>query len=212
MRFSTACFFMAIGFLSCQPGPSQQDAELKSKLDTLNNRLGRLEQKTQSKETANVIADSIHVIQPAPLAKVPKRIKPEEDPHSVLTPNESDIPHFFKGSIPPRLSYKITPWIDGRRKVTIYRPNGDVSWEINDEQFSWSSTTSIIRMHPNGAIAELEISFNPGASLYHYWERITLDDSNMPISKTKDRTPPYGLDEYPLPEKWDSMAHQWVKP
>jgi hypothetical protein len=76
---------------------------------------------------------------------------------------------------------------------------------------SFQVISEVKSRHPNGAIASIEISENPGASMYFYTTTITFNTTNVPEWKTTETYPPTLENSMNNSWYWMAKDHQWKK-
>ncbi len=119
--------------------------------------------------------------------------------------------YFYKGT-PRRLSVEITGWIDGKRTLTFYNPQGEVTYVIHDVRMSYSSVSNPEKFHDNGACALVQTHLNPGASMYWYESEISFDENNYPLWKIDIQKPERSLEQNMNNKSWwDAHEKKWIK-
>lgn len=201
---------------SCVPheNKSNADAELLNKIDSLRSELKELKQ-LQQKDS--IITDTIiKLVQPAfPPKKILKqkdtdtKVSPKAKPEKIILPKNVVEKFYYKNS--KRISVIVTPWLDGKRTVTLFDTLGNETYRFNDVRLSYSNTTEIKEFHQNGAVSKMHNHINPGASMYWYDTDIYFDINNVPISKMELRQPA-SLDDYMNGKSlWNKETKSWEK-
>lgn len=116
----------------------------------------------------------------------------------------------FNYYVNKRISVKTTPWLNGERWVLLYNLQGEETYRHKDVHKSYS-VIAHLNFHPNGAVAQMKISENPGASMYWYETTITFSTTNDPQQKTSERNPYEELTINKPWEYWDKKTKQWKK-
>lgn len=184
----------------------------KKEVDELKKEIVRLQE--DIREVKELLKESR--IQKTPEKKIEKTlpvIEPEkiEIVKPVVTEDKETI-HFYNSRIGKDIiSVRITPWKEGRRKIFLYDPKGNITFEREDVRMSYSDTASIERFHDNGAVAVLHIHLNPGASMYWYDTSITFSTSNEPEWKTATKHPSTLEELMDNKYYWDKKEKVWKK-
>ena len=160
------------------------------------------------------VTDTIRTIKEQPLVAKPK-IKLEEKKETPLLPRQSahkalQTDTAFNYYVNKRISVKTTPWLNGERWVLLYNLQGEETYRHKDVHKSYS-VIAHLNFHPNGAVAQMKISENPGASMYWYETTITFSTTNDPELKTSERKPYEELTINKPWEYWDKKTKQWKK-
>ena len=109
-------------------------------------------------------------------------------------------------------SVYFTRWKDDRQDIFLYDPNGNEMYRLENVQLSYSIRAEIKSFHPNGAVHQVSVHTNPGASMYMYESIITFSDHNEPLTK-EDFTSPARLEDFMNNvSNWNKEKNQWVKP
>ncbi|MBP6731043.1 MAG: hypothetical protein KA149_03235 [Chitinophagales bacterium] len=156
--------------------------------------------------------DTIRTIKEQPLVAKPK-IKLEEKKETSLLPRQSahkalQTDTAFNYYVNKRISVKTTPWLNGERWVLLYNLQGEETYRHKDVHKSYS-VIAHLTFHSNGAVAQMKISENPGASMYWYETTITFSTTNDPELKTSERKPYEELTTNKPWEYWDRKTKQW---
>jgi hypothetical protein len=129
-----------------------------------------------------------------------------------VTTEEKEIVHYYNPRMGKnKVSARITPWKDGRRKMYLYDPYGNITFEREDVRLSYSDTATIKKFHENGAVAVLHTHMNPGASMYWYEATITFSINNEPEWKTKMKHPSTLEEMMNNKYYWDKKTKTWKK-
>jgi hypothetical protein len=120
------------------------------------------------------------------------------------------IYHYFKPS--GKLSVKIAPMLEGRRKIFFYNYLGEITIVLEDVNLSFSESHSI-NFRENGSVNNVKKHTNPGASRYWYECNITFSNSNEPEWMVCEQLPMESLDDFFNKNKyyWDKKNKSWVK-
>jgi hypothetical protein len=176
-------------------------------LDSVLKRIPIVDTITISKKKDTLIKQNkTNIISPS--QSQPSLKKLEKQP-LVITPTTHVNEQIFYYTSSKQISIRFFPWIDGRRLVVLYHPNGTESYRIEDVRHSYTSITSVRQLHPNGAVASLHIDLNPGASMYMYDTDITFDTQNYPLWKKNNQWPTSLEEQTKAPEYWDRIEKKW---
>jgi len=226
LLLATLMFLIASSLLfSCGDGPDTR--ALEARIDSLNREVSYLRDSLRYTHSTTTIPQHTEPAQPAPVETQPdvlspkpithqeqKTTKQEEKPAPEPTPSTF---HQDKGSIeyyignPKRKSLEITPWKDGRRELRFYGLDGALTYVQKDVNMSYHITSEVVSRHPNGAIASIEISENPGASLYFYTTTIRFNTVNVPEWKTTETYPPTLENSMNNSWYWSVKEQEWKK-
>lgn len=122
--------------------------------------------------------------------------------------NSDTTIHYYSNR---KISAKISPWKDGKRKILLFHPNGQITYTIDDTKLSYSSI-STLKFRPDGSVEKINIEINPGASRYRYKNLITFSNQNEPEWKHAEKFPQESLDDFfDLDYFWDKNSRQWKK-
>lgn len=209
--------FLAV--MSCSDNRSKQDEfallkaqvdSMKAVVDSINNNRER-----ELKDSMNTGTNAIEFLRTDTGSKYLLQ-RPLQNPiteKKMLNPSVTTVDdttrHYYQNS--KRISIKISPWNNGKRTLSFYDPFGKSCYEINDVRLSYSEVTQIKKFHSNGAVDVIERSINPGASLYHYQEKITFDTDNQPLWKQTSTHPAESPEDQPENFWWDKKSHTWRK-
>lgn len=214
--FSFVIAFFISPFFSCNSSSQQEQRVLAEKVDSLYAEVSKLkallEEKKetsdtlpatpQQKDTSVTLTAKETLKETAPLEK-----KKPQPPKPTAPQNDTTYHYYDSG----KLSVKITPWSEGKRKLFFYDLKGAQTFELEDVRMSYSITTQL-KFHPNGAASVAEIHTNPGASRYWYETEITFDTANEPLLRYDRQMPQERIDlEENLPSFWNKQKQQWVK-
>jgi hypothetical protein len=176
------CFFS-----SCQ-NPAKRESE--KVIDSLNKNIMILTSMIDSlKELKN---DAIDTKKKQPenehkLKKIPSQPQKINTHKAAIPEDEDTIKYYYKNN--HKISCKITPWNNGKRKLLFYNPNGIISYIIEDMKFSFTSISEINKFHENGAVALVTVNLNPDASMYWYKSVISFSQNNEPEWKEDHQYP-----------------------
>lgn len=215
MRISFVLVSLLLLFFGCTSGTSTDSdsaqKRVEQKLDSLLKVIVEM-RRQQAREDSlhSKEADSTSVVQhqdaevkPAVKSK-PERVAPAKKPNQ---PANDTTYHYYSNK---KLSVKITPWVEGKRKIFFYDLKGEQTFSLEDVRMSYSIITHL-QFHPNGAASKAEINNNPGASRYWYETVITFDTDNTPLVKTEQQMPIERIDLENLPSFWNKEKQQWIK-
>ncbi len=209
----------------CREGEkdTSESAELHKKIDKLQTEMQEIKQLLAQKNEVSAKDDAIV---PVPRDQVKTEInvtikKKEISKQKHVLPvvkkepvrpvvSEPEI-YYYKSFPAGRVSVKTTPWKDGRRTVTLYNPSGEKTFEREDVRQSYSDVCSFHRFHDNGALAEMSIHLNPGASMYWYDTAITFSKFNEPEWKTSIKHPSTLEEQTNSRFYWDKKEKSWKK-
>lgn len=215
MRFFILILLVTL-LQSCVPrdNKSNADEELLNKIDSLRSELKELKN-LQQKDS--MITDTIKKqlqpgIAPQKILKQKEtdtKVSPSPKREKIIVPKNVVEKFYYKNS--KRISVIITPWLDGKRTVTLFDTLGNETYRFNDAHLSYSNTTEIKEFHENGAVSKIKNHLNPGASMYWYDTDIYFDINNEPISKMELRQPA-SLDDYMNGKSlWNRKTKSWEK-
>ncbi|MEP7171708.1 MAG: hypothetical protein ABI855_20210, partial [Bacteroidota bacterium] len=190
--------------LSCQVSQLQKQVIDKNKLDGDAIDSAAITKQQTTLSTTKTIQPTTHSPLPATVQK--------QKINSADNKNESASVFYYYKDSPKRISVEITPWINGRRKVIFYDPFGKETYRCENVRMSYTITTALKKFHDNGAVAQIEIHNNPGASMYWYETEITFDINNEPQWKTEIQKPEMNLEQSMNNKSyWNANTKQWVK-
>jgi len=207
-------------FYGCDSGAESAHRQdiLISKLDSLQMAVDRLKSELDSSKQAELPAtqpsaeaekSNEKTQQTITVQKEKSKEKPVPETKQTIVTNETQL-HYYQG-MPKRLSARIGAWDgDNKRKIEFLDPYRKVTYTIEDVLRSYSSVSHLESFHPNGAVSQIDISLNPGASLNWYESTITFDINNQPLWKV-DRTMPYSAVEDAMGKKWYWSKGNWVR-
>jgi hypothetical protein len=157
-------------------------------------------------------ADNISTLKEQPLVAKTK-IKLDKKKENPPLPSQSaskvlQTDTAFSYYVNKCISVKTTPWLNGERRVLLYNLQGEETYRHKDVHKSYSFIAHLT-FHSNGAVAQMKISENPGASMYWYETTITFSTTNDPELKTSERKPYEELTTNKPWEYWDKKTKQW---
>ncbi|MFN8282584.1 MAG: hypothetical protein U0U67_05180 [Chitinophagales bacterium] len=216
MRF---CIIIVIIFITSQScirteDKSDSNTELLSKIDSLRNELKALKNVEKKDSIIFKQHDSIVIIKQEkpktiPVSKKDSIVNPVRKSEKTVIPKSTVQKFYYKNT--KRISVIITPWLNGKRTVTLFDTLGNETYHFDDVIQSYSNTTEIKQFHPNGAVAKINNHLNPGASMYWYDTDFEFDTNNEPVSKTEMRHPA-SLDDYMNGKSmWNKETKSWQK-
>lgn len=193
------------------------DERLIQKIDSLQKSVQALNDELNKKELPETISkpklpeiDTLikkkpnNQIAPLKVSSIPPKLTVTDPPNTIQQ-------YFYKGT-PRRLSVKITGWIDGKRTLTFYNPQGEETYVIHDVRMSYSSVSNPEKFHDNGACALVQTHLNPGASMYWNESEISFDENNYPLWKIDIQKPERSLEQNMNNKSWwDAHEKKWIK-
>jgi hypothetical protein len=209
--------------LSCGDGPDTR--ALEARIDSLHKEVNYLRDSLRTTSASSSNARVHEQVEPTPAkpeesptleekkteVMVPeKKIVPEQEPIKEMAARNQGQVEYYSGNTKAK-SLEITPWKDGRRELRFYSPDGNLQYTQKDVNMSYHIISEVKSRHPNGAIARIEISENPGASLYFYTTTITFNTMNVPEWKTTETYPPTLENSMNNSWYWVAKDHQWKK-
>ncbi len=211
---SIPVLFLSLYCVSCnQPVPENQ--KLITDIDSLRTEIRELKKALELQQDSSkklIVQDSVPkvkvddtVIKKKTEPPVVKKVTPSPQ----KSPMESDtLYHYYSNG---KISVKITPWQEGRRKSFFYDLYGAETFQIEDVRLSYSVTTQL-KFHPNGAVSKAEIHSNPGASRYWYESTITFSTTNDPLLKYSRQMPQERIDlDEQKPMFWNKQKKEWMR-
>lgn len=191
-------------FSGCAHTEKKDIAELNSKIDSLQAQIAELKVLLNEKQ--------LREKEPVQVPQVKPETVPEPVHKPVVIEEEKERIFYYKPETGvKKVSVKISPWKEGRRKMILYDPAGNVTFEREDVRMSYSDTATIERFHDNGAVAVLNIHLNPGASMYWYDTSITFSAANEPEWKTATKHPSTLEELMDNKYYWDKKEKVWKK-
>ena len=213
MKYVVALLGIII-LIACGEEQTTNDAKVQAQLDSINQQLLALRKQLKSNDSVNdpvakKDSNAIPDIPPTPPPPVPTDDrKKNPTPAPVVGGSETAV-YYYTGS--KKKSAEISPWVDGKRTITLYDPFGKVSYIFSDRNLSYSITTRLVTFHSNGAVQKAVVHNNPGASISWSESQITFSINNepewkevtmYPVELTIDGNPKY---------YWDKKQQNWVK-
>ncbi|MCU0416425.1 MAG: hypothetical protein MUE33_04475 [Cytophagaceae bacterium] len=213
----TVLFLLMVIFSGCNPTPLESTSILEQRLDSIQKTLDSVLHRLPKDSSFLKLPTDTTSIQPIPLLSTKKVVEKKQPllPKKRLEKIEpkkterTEELYYFTGTKNP--SIRFSPWVEGRRTITLYHPDGSISYTLEDAQLSYSSISRVTRFHPNGAVETLHIDLNPGASMYMYDTDITFDVQNDPLWKRDSQWPSSLEDQMKAPEYWDRRERRWKK-
>jgi outer membrane murein-binding lipoprotein Lpp len=193
---------------------------ISSQLDSLQSEIAELKTQLKEKESDNkpaqdtAAATNSNTVSPLPSPKVtetqthkPKQKEVKPLPQTKSAENDTIFHYYVNGKV----SVKIHPWKDSKRKIELFDLYGRQTFETEDIRMSYSVGNTLY-FHKNGAVSKIEESMNPGASMYMYYATMTFSTTNDPEVRTSRKQPESLQDQLKqVPEFWDKKARKWVK-
>ncbi|MCC6583366.1 MAG: hypothetical protein IT271_06665 [Chitinophagales bacterium] len=215
MRFFILILLAAL-LQNCVPRENKSNAneELLNKIDSLQSELKELKnlQQKDSIITDTIIKQVQPTIAPQKILKQKEtntKVSPSPKPEKTILPKNIVEKFYYKNS--KRISVIVTPWLDGKRTVTLFDTLGNETYRFKDVRLSYSNTTEIKEFHQNGAVSKMHNHINPGASMYWYDTDIYFDINNVPISKMELRQPASLDDNMNGKSLWNRETKSWEK-
>ncbi len=145
--------------------------------------------------------------------KTPKEKQKEEptkvQPKVLVDERRNEKTYYYNKS--KLVSLHISAWKDDRQEFKLYDLKGDLTYEFESIFKSYSVSVEIKSFHPNGAVHQVSVHTNPGASMYMYQSEYTFSDKNEPLTK-EDFTTPARLEDFmDNISTWNKEKKQWEK-
>ncbi|MBX7052240.1 MAG: DUF3987 domain-containing protein [Flavobacteriales bacterium] len=182
-------------------------AELQQAKDTSDKEaiMTSLEEKTPVEPKMPAETEREKVVTP-PSKPDPIPVKKEEI--SVVKKDSGEI-YYFKNSEKPSL--RISPWKEGKRELTFYNKSGEVTYVQDDVNIIYHEISEVKGIHENGAISQILIHQNPGASRNWSEALITFSEDNEPELKTITIYPVETITQYANNTyRYDRIGKKWV--
>ena len=103
-----------------------------------------------------------------------------------------------------------TPWENGASVFVIFDQKGDETYRFELIHSHYTVLLEIRSFHDSGAVNEIIISENPGASLYHFKTHYFFSVENQPEKRRFDHYPTTVEQALYNQEIWDSEQRKWV--
>ena len=203
---------------SCGAKFSRQQ-QLQVQIDSMQEQIKKLEEKnaivaidtTRKKIETVSTATAETKVKVAPLTKpapsTPTVTKPGILPGEKYPESKTDTTKYFYSN--NKLSVKVSPWVNGRRKTWLYDYSGGLTYEQEEARLSFHITATL-HFRKDGSVEKMEIHNNPGASMYWYETVITFGTTNEPQWKTETRYPIQTLDDAGKSFYWDKNGKKWI--
>jgi hypothetical protein len=222
-------FIFIIGFLaSCKqpidPNSNASNAEndtLRAQLKGLSKELKEiktlLEKEDKKPVPVHEIQEVKQTIIPTKVDQIDKKIpteKPKEEivkvkPQVFVDERRKEKTYYYNKS--KLVSLHISAWKDDRQEFKLYDLKGDLTYEFESIFKSYSVSVEIKSFHPNGAVHQVSVHTNPGASMYMYQTEYTFSEKNEPLTK-EDFTTPARLEDFKdNVSTWNKEKKQWEK-
>ncbi len=222
-------FIFIIGFLaSCKQQVDPNSTVSKAENDTLRAQLKGLskelkeiktllEKEDKQPDQVPVIPEIKQTIIPTKVGQIEKKIpkeKPKEEiikvqPQVFVDERRKEKTYYYNKS--KLVSLYISAWKDDRQEYKLYDLKGDLTYEFESIFKSYSVSVEIKSFHPNGAVHQVSVHTNPGASMYMYQTEYTFSDKNEPLTK-EDFTTPARLEDFmDNVSTWNKEKKQWEK-
>jgi hypothetical protein len=219
MRYRSSIFFavliVLISLTGCATNQKKEVDELKKEIMRLQEDIREMKELLKEDRTPETPEKKVENPQPVELPPQEPTLNPQPKKIETVKPvttEENETVHYYNPRMgKSKVSVRITPWKDGRRKMFLYDPFGNVTFEREDVRMSYSDTATIKKFHDNGAVAVLYIHMNPGASMYWYETTITFSINNEPEWKTSLQQPATLEDHLNSKSYWDKKTKTWKK-
>ena len=222
MRYISLMFItvliIVISLTGCATNQKKEVDELKKEITRLQEDIREMKELLKESRTQKMPEKKIERPEPVKPVELPPQeptLNPQPQKIETVKPvttEEKEIVHYYHPRMGKnKVSVRITPWENGRRKMYLYDPFGNVSFEREDVRLSYSDTATIKRFHDNGAVAVLHTHMNPGASMYWYEATITFSINNEPEWKTKMKRPSTLEEMMNNKYYWDKTSKTWKK-
>lgn len=204
--FPITALLCALSLYACNNNPEPKQAPIPVVIrDTV-----YIEKPAENTSIANVL-DTPEVVKPATEVVVMQEEKKTPAKPQVQKPVAAANDTTYYYYVNKKVSVKITPWVNGERKVLLYDLYGNNTYEIEEVRHSYSVRAEL-KFHDNGAVKTASIHTNPGASMYMYLTTITFNTINEPEQKHDETSPVRSLEETMKPwEYWDKKTRTWKK-
>ncbi len=215
MNAATLGFLFSIFSLFSCGGSSKPDKQLENRVDSLEREIKSLNTHLDSVSKLNSNPDvKVEEVKPNPS---PQEVKPAPQPKVnptpskvVKDPNPGSDTTYYKYTN-GKVSAKVTPWVNNRRKTILFDRHGKKTYEMEDVHLSYQITTRL-SLRQDGSVEKASIHNNPGASMYWHETTITFDTDNEPSWKTEKQMPEHNLSlTAPVSSYWNKTTRQWVK-
>lgn len=117
---------------------------------------------------------------------------------------------FYYFTTSNQISAYQTPWENGASVFIVFNQKGDESVRFKLVHSHYTVLLEIRSFHDSGAINELIISENPGASLYHFKTHYFFSVENQPEKRRFDHYPTTVEQTLYNQEVWDPDQKKWV--
>ncbi len=218
-----SCMFASVltvvfSLTGCATNQKKEVDELKKEIMRLQDDIREMKEllkESRPKETPEKKVEKTEPVEPVELPPQEPTLNPQPKKIEIVKPvttEEKETVHFYDPRMGKnKVSVRITPWKDGKRKMYLYDPYGNVTFEREDVRMSYSDTATIKKFHDNGAVAVLDIHLNPGASMYWYETTITFSINNEPEWKTATKHPSTLEELMDNKYYWDKKEKVWKK-
>jgi hypothetical protein len=209
---------IVISLTGCATNQKKEVDELKKEIMRLQDDIREMKEllkESRPKETPEKKVEKPQPVEPVELPPQEPTLNPQPKKIEIVKPvttEEKETVHYYNPRMGKnKVSVRISPWKDGRRKMYLYDPFGNVTFEREDVRLGYSDTATIKKFHDNGAVAVLYIHMNPGASMYWYETTITFSINNEPEWKTSLQQPATLEDHLNSKYYWDKKTKTWKK-
>jgi hypothetical protein len=130
-------------------------------------------------------------------------------PEALVDDRRNEKTYYYNKS--KLVSLHVSAWKDDQQEFKLYDLNGKLTYEFKSVLKSYSVSVEIKSFHPNGAVNQVSVHMNPGASMYMYQTEYTFSDQNEPLTK-EDFTTPARLEDFMNNvSTWNKEKRQWEK-
>ncbi len=202
---------LSIFFISCKNSSNnevnnnkkEEISPLKDTVYVINKTDTIFIEKQAKKVSEKEVIDSSHI------NKKKTIVNPLETKIKIERNNKKEEIIYYKSTT--KISTKITPWVDGTRYIRLYDRNGNQTYEIEDENKSYSSITNL-RYNNDGSVIDATTNLNPGASMNWYVTTTKFKEDNQPTFQESIEYPQKlsAIVEGSRLKVWDSQNKKWV--
>jgi hypothetical protein len=117
---------------------------------------------------------------------------------------------FYYFTTSNQISAYQTPWENGASVFIFFNQKGDETVRFELVHSHYTVLLEIRSFHDSGAVNEIIISENPGASLYHFKTHYFFSVENQPEKRRFDHYPTTVEQTLYNQEVWDPDQKKWV--